>query len=84
MVPFAGYEMPVQFATGIIAEHNHTRNAAGLFDVSHMGQAFIRGATHETAARALWSASCLPIFSGSSLGRVRYTQLTNRRRRHHR
>ena len=53
MVPFAGYEMPVQFATGIIAEHNHTRNAAGLFDVSHMGQAFIRGANHETAARAL-------------------------------
>src|ERR1043166_1738044 len=36
MVPFAGYEMPVQYADGIIAEHNHVRSAAGLFDVSHM------------------------------------------------
>jgi aminomethyltransferase len=38
MVPFAGYSMPVQFPAGLMAEHNHTRNAAGLFDVSHMGQ----------------------------------------------
>ncbi len=44
MVPFAGYEMPVQYPTGIIKEHLHTRAAAGLFDVSHMGQAFLRGA----------------------------------------
>ncbi|NND67597.1 MAG: glycine cleavage system aminomethyltransferase GcvT, partial [Halioglobus sp.] len=44
MVPFAGYEMPVQYPTGIIKEHLHTREAAGLFDVSHMGQAFLRGA----------------------------------------
>jgi aminomethyltransferase len=76
MVPFAGYEMPVQFATGIIAEHNHTRNAAGLFDVSHMGQAFIRGATHETAARALEALVPADIL-GLEPGRVRYTQLTN-------
>ncbi|CAM5771142.1 Aminomethyltransferase [Labrys miyagiensis] len=41
MVPFAGYDMPVQYPTGIIAEHSHTRNAAGLFDVSHMGQALL-------------------------------------------
>jgi aminomethyltransferase len=42
MVPFAGYEMPVQFPAGILKEHLHTRAAAGLFDVSHMGQAFLR------------------------------------------
>jgi aminomethyltransferase len=50
MVPFAGYEMPVQYPTGIIAEHLHTRAKAGLFDVSHMGQIGLRGAA---AARAL-------------------------------
>ena len=38
MVPFAGYSMPVQYPAGLMAEHHHTRNAAGLFDVSHMGQ----------------------------------------------
>ena len=43
MVPFAGYEMPVQYPTGILAEHLHTRAQAGLFDVSHMGQAFLAG-----------------------------------------
>jgi len=53
MVPFAGYSLPVQYADGIIAEHNHTRSAAGLFDVSHMGQAFLVGPDHDTIARAL-------------------------------
>lgn len=43
MVPFAGYEMPVQYTSGIIKEHLHTRNAASLFDVSHMGQVTIIG-----------------------------------------
>src|SRR5260370_26228344 len=38
MVPFAGYDMPVQYAAGVLREHLHTRNGAGLFDVSHMGQ----------------------------------------------
>ena len=38
MVPFAGYDMPVQYPSGILTEHQHTRNGAGLFDVSHMGQ----------------------------------------------
>src|ERR687886_386178 len=38
MVPFAGYDMPVQYAAGVLREHLHTRAAAGLFDVSHMGQ----------------------------------------------
>jgi aminomethyltransferase len=44
MVPFAGYEMPVQYPTGILAEHLHTRSQAGLFDVSHMGQIRLAGA----------------------------------------
>ena len=41
MVPFAGYHMPVQYPAGILTEHNWTREHAGLFDVSHMGQAFL-------------------------------------------
>jgi aminomethyltransferase len=53
MVPFAGYEMPVQYADGIIAEHQHTRAAAGLFDVSHMGQVCITGAGATEALEAL-------------------------------
>ena len=52
MVPFAGYEMPVQFA-GVMAEHLHTREKAGLFDVSHMGQLRIAGADYDTIALAL-------------------------------
>ncbi|MEP7346963.1 MAG: glycine cleavage system aminomethyltransferase GcvT, partial [Gemmatimonadaceae bacterium] len=43
MVPFAGYEMPVQYPTGITAEHNAVRKEVGLFDVSHMGEFIIRG-----------------------------------------
>ncbi len=43
MVPFAGYDMPVQYSDGIIAEHRHTRAQAGLFDVSHMGQFVVQG-----------------------------------------
>ncbi len=45
MVPFAGYEMPVQYPAGILKEHLHTREKCGLFDVSHMGQAFLSGDT---------------------------------------
>ena len=45
MVPFAGYEMPVQYPAGILKEHLHTRDSCGLFDVSHMGQAFLAGET---------------------------------------
>jgi aminomethyltransferase len=52
MVPFGGYDMPVQYATGIMAEHKHTRAAAGLFDVSHMGQVLLKG---DGAAAALES-----------------------------
>ncbi len=42
MVPFAGYEMPVQYPMGVMKEHLHCREAAGLFDVSHMGQVIVR------------------------------------------
>src|SRR5210317_575549 len=53
MVPFAGYDMPVQYAAGVMKEHLHTRSKAGLFDVSHMGQVILRGPDYETTARAL-------------------------------
>ena len=43
MVPFAGYDMPVQYAAGVMKEHSQTRENAGLFDVSHMGQVIVRG-----------------------------------------
>ena len=76
MVPFAGYEMPVQYADGIIAEHNHVREHAGLFDVSHMGQAFLVGADHETVARALEALVPADIVNLAP-GRQRYTQFTN-------
>jgi aminomethyltransferase len=76
MVPFAGYDMPVQYADGIIAEHMHTRTQAGLFDVSHMGQAFLVGADHETVARAL-EALVPGDIAGLAPGRQRYTQLTD-------
>ena len=76
MVPFAGYDMPVQYADGIIAEHNHVRSSAGLFDVSHMGQAFLVGAGHETIARALETLVPGDIVNLAP-GRQRYTQLTN-------
>ena len=76
MVPFAGYEMPVQYPDGIIAEHNHVRTQTGLFDVSHMGQAFLVGADHETVARALETLVPADIIDLAP-GRQRYTQLTN-------
>ena len=52
MVPFAGYEMPVHYPGGILAEHRHCREAAALFDVSHMGQLRLVG---DDAAKALES-----------------------------
>jgi len=53
MVPFAGYDMPVQYSLGVLKEHLHTRAHAGLFDVSHMGQVVLRGRNYHTVARAL-------------------------------
>src|SRR3954466_1822101 len=78
MVPFAGYEMPVQFSTGVLREHLHTRNAAGLFDVSHMGQIALRPMSGkvEDAALALERVVPQDIF-GVAPGRQRYAQLTN-------
>ena len=76
MVPFAGYEMPVQYPTGILKEHLHTREKAGLFDVSHMGQAFLIAddRRHETVARALEQLVPADML-GLKLGQQRYTQL---------
>ena len=73
MTPFAGYDMPVQYPTGIMTEHLHTRAAAGLFDVSHMGQAFLEG---ESVAQAL--EKLLPgDIAGLAEGAIRYSQLTD-------
>jgi aminomethyltransferase len=76
IVPFAGYEMPVQFPSGIIAEHAHVRQLAGLFDVSHMGQAVVVARDHETAARFLERLVPGDVL-GLAPGQIRYTQLTN-------
>jgi aminomethyltransferase len=72
MVPFAGYDMPVQYPTGIIAEHTHARSAAALFDVSHMGQARIHGRDAAGALEALVPGD----IRGLEAGRMRYTMLT--------
>ena len=71
MVPFAGYSMPVQYPAGLMAEHLHTRSAAGLFDVSHMGQLSISGAD---AAEALESLMPVDVISLAP-GRQRYGML---------
>jgi aminomethyltransferase len=74
MVPFAGYEMPVQYPLGVLKEHLHTRAGAGLFDVSHMGQAFLTGPDHETTAAALEALVPADILN-LKLGQQRYSQL---------
>ena len=76
MVPFAGYEMPVQYPLGILKEHLHTREKAGLFDVSHMGQAFLIGPDHATTAAALEALVPADIVNLEP-GQQRYTQLLN-------
>ena len=76
MVPFAGYSMPVQYPTGIMTEHQHTRDHAGLFDVSHMGQAWLIGPDHETTARAL-EALVPSNMVELARGKQRYTVLLN-------
>jgi aminomethyltransferase len=76
MVPFAGYAMPVQYPTGILTEHLWTRERAGLFDVSHMGQAALVGPDHATTARALEALVPADIVNLAP-GRQRYTQLLN-------
>jgi len=73
MVPFAGYDMPVQYADGIIAEHRHTRTRAGLFDVSHMGQFILEGPGIAETLEGLMPADLL----GLEEHRQCYSLLTN-------
>jgi aminomethyltransferase len=76
MAPFAGYDMPIHYRAGILAEHLHTRSLAGLFDVSHMGQALIEGDDHVSVAAFLESL-CPAELLDLAPGRQRYTQLLN-------
>ncbi len=78
MVPFAGYAMPVQYPMGVLGEHLHTREAAGLFDVSHMGQAFLIAEDGQFATAAKFLETLVPCdVLGLEPGQQRYTQLLN-------
>ena len=68
MVPFAGYSMPVQYPAGLMAEHHHTRTAAGLFDVSHMGQLRLVGADAAAAFESLMPVDVIDL----AVGKQRY------------
>jgi aminomethyltransferase len=76
LVPFSGYEMPVQYPSGILAEHNWTRANAGLFDVSHMGQCFIVGPDFATTSAAMEKLVPADI-AGLAPHQQRYSQLLN-------
>lgn len=76
MVPFAGYDMPVQYPTGILSEHLWVREHAGLFDVSHMGQALLVGPDHASVARALEALVPADI-ANLKPGQQRYSQFLN-------
>jgi len=73
MVPFAGYSMPVQYPAGLVAEHHHTRTAAGLFDVSHMGQLRLAGPNAAAAFESLMPVDVI----GLGLHKQRYGMLLN-------
>ena len=73
MVPFAGYHLPVQYPAGLVAEHHHTRTAAGLFDVSHMGQLRLHGPDAAAAFESLMPVDVM----GLGLHRQRYGLLLN-------
>jgi glycine cleavage system T protein (aminomethyltransferase) len=78
MVPFAGYAMSVQFAAGVLKEHLHTRAAAGLFDVSHMGQILLRPKSGDVRDAALALERLVPQdIAVIAPGRQRYAQFTN-------
>ena len=78
MVPFAGYDMPVQFATGVLREHLHTRSSAGLFDVSHMGQIALHPKSGKVEDAALALERLVPQdIVAVAPGRQRYAQFTN-------
>ncbi|MGJ8555636.1 MAG: glycine cleavage system aminomethyltransferase GcvT [Sulfitobacter geojensis] len=76
MVPFAGYSMPVQYPLGVMKEHLHCRAAAGLFDVSHMGQVILSGESWETVALAFETLVPMDVL-GLEDGRQRYGFFTN-------
>lgn len=76
MVPFAGYAMPVQYALGVMGEHQHTRAKAGLFDVSHMGQVILRGPDIQAVAAGLETLIPMDV-SGLAKDRQRYGFFTN-------
>lgn len=76
MVPFAGYEMPVQYPLGVLKEHQHTREKAGLFDVSHMGQVILRGGSYDAIAGAFENMMPVDVV-GLKEGRQRYGLFTN-------
>jgi aminomethyltransferase len=73
MVPFAGYSMPVQYPTGLMTEHKHTRQAAGLFDVSHMGQLRLVGPDAAAALESLLPVDVIDL----PVGKQRYGLLLN-------
>jgi aminomethyltransferase len=78
LVPFAGYEMPVQYPAGVLKEHLHTRSAAGLFDVSHMGQLALRPKSGRLEDAALALERLVPQdIVAIPQGRQRYAQFTN-------
>jgi aminomethyltransferase len=78
MVPFAGYDMPVQYAAGVLKEHLHTRASAGLFDVSHMGQIALRPKSGRVEDAALALERLVPQdIVAVAAGRQRYAQFTN-------
>jgi aminomethyltransferase len=78
MVPFAGYDMPVQYPMGVLKEHLHTRAATGLFDVSHMGQVLVAPKSGRLADAALALERLVPIdVLGLAEGRQRYGFFTN-------
>jgi aminomethyltransferase len=78
MVPFAGYDMPVQYSTGVLREHLHTRASAGLFDVSHMGQIALRPKSGHVRDAALALERLVPQdIVAIAPGRQRYAQFTH-------
>ena len=77
MVPFAGYDMPVSYPEGILAEHRHCRESAALFDVSHMGQIRLTGANAAKALETLVPVDIIDLPVGMAPGRQRYGIFTN-------
>ncbi|MDI7863269.1 glycine cleavage system aminomethyltransferase GcvT [Rhizobiaceae bacterium n13] len=78
MVPFAGYDMPVQYPAGVMKEHLHTRACAGLFDVSHMGQVIVRARSGNNTDAALALEKLVPVdVAGLKEDRQRYSLLTD-------